>query len=639
MSFAPLTRASRRLAGWLARMRLSARLLETGPLDLRFVGRTVFQAAVVGVAAGLCGAAFFAGLEYLQALLLEELAGYVPLRAYGEEFAAGSESRGFQPWLLLVLPAIGGLLCGLVTRLAPEVRGGGGDAMISAFHHQAGALRPRVIWVKALASMCTLGSGGAGGREGPTMQIGGALGSWVGRQLGVGPRTRRILLVAGVAAGISAVFRTPLGAALLAVEVLYRDGFESDALVPSVLASVIAYSVVISIFGESTLFAYVPRFPFVPAHLPLYALLALSIAALATLFVWFFERTRNVFDRLSIPAWLKPALGGLLLGVLVTPLITYVGARVGAPGQGLGILGGGYGAVQMAISGSALLPAGWFGVWLLVGLSFAKLLAASLTIGSGGSAGDFAPSLAIGGLFGGAFGRAAELLLDDPSIQPGAFALVGMSAFYGGIAHVPLSALVLACELAGNYDLLVPLMLSQGIAFVALRKRTLYPAQVPTQRESPVHRDAVLRDLLCELRVRDVLRRDRAFTSFEPSTPSAEMVRRVALTPHQEVFPVTDAEGCLVGLVTSGSMRVVAAEFDAKPWTLAADLLEPPVLVSLSDDLRTVTELMVKNGLREVPVVDGTRKLIGLIDEADVADLYLKAAARAESSDASASRH
>ena len=117
---------------------------------------------------------------------------------------------------------------------------------------------------------------------------------------------------------------------------------------------------------------------------------------------------------------------------------------------------------------------------LLLLLALAKMVASSLTIGSGGSAGDFAPSLAIGGLLGGAFGRAAELLLADPRIDPGAFALVGMGAFYGGIAHVPLSALVLVCELAGSYDLLVPLMLAQGIAFVALRKRSLYDAQVPT---------------------------------------------------------------------------------------------------------------------------------------------------------------
>ena len=201
-----------------------------------------------------------------------------------------------------------------------------------------------------------------------------------------------------------------------------------------------------------------------------------------------------------------------------------VGNYLHAPGEGLGILGGGYGAVQMAISGSPWLPAGWVAVALLLALSLAKVLAASLTIGSGGSAGDFAPSLAIGGLFGGAFGRAAQLLTHDPHLQPGAFALVGMGTFYGGIAHVPLSALVLVCELAGNYDLLVPLMLAQGIAFVALRNRALYSSQMPTLRDSPMHRDALLLDVLRTIHVRDLMKSAAAPVCFFKHTPTSEAV-------------------------------------------------------------------------------------------------------------------
>ena len=441
---------------------LPALLADNAALDFRIVGRTLLHAATVGVAAGVAGAALFAGLELFQRVLLEGLAGYTPLRADGEEFAGRVETHQFRPWILLLLPALGGLACGFLSRFAPEIAGGGGDAMIEAFHQRAGRIRPRVIGLKALASMFTLGTGGAGGREGPTMQIGGALGSLVASLLGVSARERRILLVAGVAAGISAVFRTPLGAALLAVEVLYKDGFESDALIPSVLASVVSYSVIISIFGPSTLFARVPRFPFQPGQLPLYALLALLVAALAAGFVAVFRRVRGLFQASRIPLWARPAVGGLLLGVFTVPLIIFLGEHIHQPGQGLGLLGGGYGAVQMAIAGSEWLPEGWTAVALLAALAVAKLFAASLTIGSGGSAGDFAPTLAMGGMLGGAFGRAAQLLLDNPNIQPGAFALVGMGAFYGGIAHVPLAALVLVCELAGNYISGSPLMLTQA---------------------------------------------------------------------------------------------------------------------------------------------------------------------------------
>jgi CIC family chloride channel protein len=481
-----------RFATWLTQHRVPVlpRLFgNDGPLDLRILGRAVLQAAAVGLACGLLGAVFLSALDRAQHWVLEVLAGYQPLRAQGETGAALVAARPFRPWLLLVLPALGGLLCGLATRRWPDARGGGGDAMIAAFHHRQGAMPARLIPVKMLASICTLGSGGAGGREGPTMLIGGAVGSLVGRLFAAAPRERRILMLAGVAAGIAAVFRTPLGAALLAVEILYKDGFESDALIPAVLASVMSYSVVISIHGKTTLFGHpAGGFPFVPAHLVLYGLLAALVALLAIGFLRTLRLVRRSCARLPLPRWALPGLGGLALGALVTPILVLAGSRIGNPGQGFGILGGGYGAVQLAISGAPWLPGGWSAVGLLAALALAKLMAAALTIGSGGSAGDFAPALAMGGLLGGAFGHTAQLLLGDPRIDPGAFALVGMGAFYGGVAHVPLAALVLVCEMAGNYDLLVPLMLALGISCVALRRHALYEAQVATQGDSPVYR-------------------------------------------------------------------------------------------------------------------------------------------------------
>lgn len=602
---------------------------EAAPLDLRIVGRTLFHTAVVGAVAGLAGAAFFAGLEYFQRLVLEDLAGYSSLRAHGETFAGSVGVHRFRPWLLVVLPALGGLACGLLTRVAPETRGGGGDAMIDAFHKHDGIIRRRVIWVKALASLFTLGTGGSGGREGPTMQIGGALGSVVARVLKVSARERRILLVVGVASGITAVFRTPLGAALLAVEVLYRDGYESDALIPSVLGSVISYSVVISIFGESTLFTHAPRFPFIPGHLPLYGLLAIMVAALAAAFVAVLWRTKRLFAALPIADWLRPALGGLLLGGFCTPVIIVVGSYVGTEGQGLGVLGGGYGAVQMAISGTSWLPDGWTAVELLVFLSIAKLLAASITIGSQGSAGDFAPSLVIGGLFGGAFGRMAQLVLHDPRIDPGAFALVGMGAFYGGIAHVPLSALVLVCELAGNYDLLVPLMLAQGIAFVALRKRVLYHAQVPTQRDSPAHRDTLLIDILSAIHVKDMMTSQRDFVSFAPAAPAAHMLDSARQSGWQGIFPIIE-NGKMIGLISDDTMRVLEQQRDQNSWVVAADIMQLPVFVYPDEDLRSATERLIANGLREIPVVDETTAIVGFLDEREIAKLYLKAEVRAQ---------
>lgn len=599
---------------------LSLVIAERAPVDLRLVGRTLTQAALVGLVAGLMGAGFFAALEYGQWFLLEVLAGYRPLRAQGEHLIAGG-GGDLRLWLLVLLPALGGLGCGILSRFAPEVRGGGGNEAIAAFHEGEGTIRKRLLWLRPLASFFTLSTGGAGGREGPTMHIGGAIGSWVGSLLGVGPRERRILLVAGIAAGISAVFRTPLGAALLAVEILYRDGFESDALIPAVFASVISYSVVISIFGESTLFAVGQGFPFVPRHLIYYAALAIVVALGSVAFLHALAGMRRFSARLPGPAWVRPAWGGLALGALVSAVLLLAGYA--GLDHGLGLLGGGYGAVQAAISGADWLGGGWRAVAVLSLMAVGKLIAASITLGSGGSAGDFAPSLAIGGLIGGAFGMAAQLLFEEAALQPAAFALVGMGAFYGGIAHAPLASLVLVCELAGNYDLLVPLMLAQGIVFVALRKRALYPSQPHTQQDSPVYQASASRSLLSSATVRDAMSPAPSPAVFDLRTTAEEMLRHHASASWQEVFPVKGEDGRLVGMISAETLRLLVSQPGVHTWTVAADMMEPLVVVRPTDDLRTAAERLVSTRIRALPVVNAAGRLVGFLDETRIAETVL----------------
>ncbi len=609
---------ARRLVAWTRRLDKAP-----APLEFQILGRVLLHAALVGAAAGLMGSIFFAGVEALQRVCLEGWTGYVPLRAGGERLLEDAVAPPFHPWLLLVMPAVGALAAGVISNaLAPETNGGGADAVIEAFHQNGGVVRKRVAFVKAIVSALTLGFGGSGGREGPTMQMGGALGSLVGQTLRVTDRERRILLVAGTAAGMAAVFRTPLGAALLAVEVLHRDDFETDALVPSVLASVVSYSVFIAFFGEQTLFAHGPAYPFVPAHLPLYGLLAVLVSLVAGAFLFVLRRVQTTVARLRVPAWCKPALGGLALGVMATPIVTLIGPHLDQTGQGFGIFGGGYGAAQLAISGASWFPLGWKGVELLVLLGTVKILATSLTVGSGGSAGDFGPSLVIGGIFGGAFGRAAQLLLHDPRLDPGAFALVGMGTFYGGLAHVPIAALVMTCELAGSYDLLVPLMLAGGIAFVTLRGRSLYHAQVATKRDSPAHRSELIIDVLTGVRVADVLVKERPYATFETRTPAREVVQKAAASAWQDVFPVLDPQGKLVGLVLSDVLRTMAANPDLGKLAIALDLMVPPVVVDETDDLQRALQLMLEHGLRELVVVDDEGRIVGFLDESEITRVY-----------------
>jgi CIC family chloride channel protein len=428
-------------------------------------------------------------------------------------------------------------------------------------------------------------------------------------------------MVAGVAAGISAVFRAPLGAALIAIEMLYRDDFESEALIPSVLASVIAYSVSISVFGHATLFGHLQPYAFRPEHIPLYIALAILVSAAASLFVGVLRLMQRMFARLPVVEWVRPALGGLALGVMVVLLLHFVGPVVGNGERGLGILGGGYGASQVAITGADWLPLGWRGVEILLLLAGVKIIASSLTIGSGGSAGDFAPSLAIGALLGGAFGLAARLVLGDSSIQPGAFALVGMGTFYGGIANTPLAALVLVCEMAGSYELLVPLMLAGGVAFVALRRVTLYTAQVPTLRDSPVHSPES--DPLNGLRCADLVRLDRAFVRFAPETSIPDLTKQIESAADQDVFPVVDDVGVLRGVIAAESLRVIASNPELHRLGVAADLMMPPVSVPLEADLRSAAQLMVARDLRSVPITDVDGTVVTLLDEHDITSARL----------------
>jgi CIC family chloride channel protein len=452
------------------------------------------------------------------------------------------------------------------------------------------------------------------------MQVGAAIGALVGRVIDVSPRERRVLAVSGTAAGLSAIFGTPLGAALFATEVLYRDDFESDALVPAILASVTAHSVFVAVFPEATLFAHAPRYPFHPSHLPLFAALALVISLVARVLVASLKISKRLFLRIPVPVWLRPGIGGLMLGVAATAWIMLVNPHLNLAGRGIGILGSGYGAAQGAIIGGDWIPRGWAGVGLLGLLVGMKILATSFTLGSGGSAGDFGPSLAIGGLVGGAFGRAAQLLV-SPDIDPGAFALVGMGTLYGGIAHTPVSSLVMVCEMAGTYDLLPSLMLSSGLAFVLLRHVNLYSKQPRSRFESPAHAGEESLDVLKRLRVDEVFRRANVVTLPAKAALSTVVEAVVAAPEWQESFPVLSSKGELCGIISGDVLRAASKDETPLALVIAADVMLPVAQVSPLDDLHTALERFLGSGLHELPVVEAG-KVVGLLDEAHITRAY-----------------
>jgi CIC family chloride channel protein len=449
--------------------------------------RLILDAALLGVAGAAAAQLFTLLLRGATWLFLGELAGYTPPGLPNEGGTLQEIIGRHGLWLVPLATTAGGLLVGLIVqRLAPEAEGHGTDTVVHAFHRAEGVLRPRVTPVKLIASALTIGSGGSAGREGPIALAAAAVGSWYAQLTHRSAADRRVLVLVGMAAGIAAIFRSPIGAALFAIEVLYLDmEFESAALLPAMLASVVAYALNGFFVGWQPLFR-------VPAQLTVprvvdngwYIVLGIAGGLVAALVPLLFYGLRDAFRRLPVPNELKPAIGGLLMGLLavVWP----------------GVIAGGYGWMQLAIDGH--LATG-----VLLALLLVKPLAMSLTISSGGSGGVFAPALFIGGMLGG--------LLASLAHQPAApFVIVGMAAVFSGAAHVPVASLMMVTEMTGGYTLLVPTALAVMVSYLVqrrlasrLRYQGLYEAQVHGRADSPAHHSEHLKIALRLLRERQVL--------------------------------------------------------------------------------------------------------------------------------------
>ncbi|HSN14704.1 MAG TPA: chloride channel protein, partial [Anaeromyxobacteraceae bacterium] len=367
-----------------------------------------------------------------------------------------------------------------------------------------------------------------------------------------------------------------------------------------------------------------PPHPFHAEHLPLYAGLAIVAGLVGLLFVRSLSAVRHAAERSPIPAWARPAAGGLLLGLAVLAYHALGGAQRLGVSPASALLGGGYGLAQLAVTPGA--EAGWTAAGLLFLLALLRIGATALTIGSGASAGDFAPSLVIGALVGGAFGHAARALLGDPTILPGAFALVGMGTLYAGIAHVPLSAVILVSELAGSYDLLVPLMLAACGAHVAMRGVRIYGAQASSRsRPAPREEEA---GRLAAPRVRDAMA-PHGFRTFAPGAPLSDLLEAIAEADAQAVFPIVDAEERLVAVLDPAALIEVEALGDVR-GTIVSDVAGPAVSVAPDDALSSAVAEARRLGLAQLPVCSDGR-VIGMFSVERAIRLHVSEQRAAES--------
>jgi chloride channel protein, CIC family len=550
-------------------------------------------ALLVGVGAGI-GAVVF---RYLILLFTRAFSGYADYSSQGREPYGYDYHLGF--WFVVLAPVVAGLLYGpLIQRYAREARGHGVPEVMLTVAEHGGRIRPRVAVVKSLASALCIGGGGSVGREGPIVQIGSALGSTLGQLTDLPESRLRILVACGAAGGISATFNAPIAGVFFALELILRD-FEAESFGVVVLSSFAANIVGRAAFGNQP-FLKLPNFHLVsPLEYPLYAGLGLLAALAGVAFIRVLYGSEDLADKLwRGPEWLRPAVGGLLLG----------GVLLAVPE----LYGVGYPPLEKAIGGGYVL---WFLLVLLAG----KILATSLTMAIGGSGGVFAPSLFMGAMLGSAYGRGVHALLPSLTAAGGAYGLVGMGAVFAAAARAPITAVIIVFELTGDYRIILPLMfaivLATGVSRMLSRDDTIYTLKL--RRRGIDLRRGRSPNLMALLTVRDAMQ--DVPPSLEETAPLSEVIERLS-DGHADGLPVVDANGVYRGSVSSHQVeqeiRVSALDATAGSLALEGAVLRPnqPLEQALSSLLRE------HSGLPVVDVETGT--LVGWLTHLDLLRAY-----------------
>ena len=588
-----------------------------------FWGKWFSLAVLVGTVVAMVSITFQLLIEVVQAATLEWFAGFEPIGADGEfRFLPYFVAESFSVWLILPVIALGGLITGcLVYWFAPDASGPGADGAIDAFHNNRGLIPVKVPLVKTIASAITLGTGGSAGREGPIVQIGAGIGSFVGQRLRLSASERRTLLSMGVAAGIGAIFRAPLAGAIFAGEILYKDAdIEAEVIVPSAVASTVAYAVFqltlpvdmqfTPLFGENFAHQVGSIIELIP-----FGILAIVLSLVAFLYVAMFTGIQHVFEKLPLPNFLKPMIGATLAGLIG------VGVYLGLDSTpwGLASLVSGYHLLQAALGSADSL-----GVGILLGVAMAKVVTTSFTVASGGSGGVFGPSLVIGGCVGAGVGKILQWWMPTLVTQPNSYAIVGMAGFFAACAHAPFSTVLMVTEMTGNYTLLAPTLWVSAICFIFCQKLSLYKSQVPYRIDSPAHKGDFTVDLLTNVMVRDVFKPRELLMRFTESASLDEIVHSLAKTS-QRYFPVYNAEDELAGIFSAEDVR--AYLYDDVLWSIALAkdvMIEDVITLRLDEDLNSALNQFTALNVDELPVVadEDPNQIIGWLRRKEAIAAY-----------------
>ncbi|MCK5125938.1 MAG: chloride channel protein [candidate division Zixibacteria bacterium] len=556
----------------------------------------IFLALVVGTGTGYGAILFISLIEYARELFFgysaDLMSGLLPV------------SEGGYNWWVIVIPAVGGLLAGpIIYYFAKEAKGHGVPEVMDAVARKGGIIRPQVAAVKALASAICIGSGGSAGREGPIIQIGSAIGSTIGQIFKMSGNRVKILVGCGAAAGISAVFNAPIAGIIFSLEIILGD-FAIKTFAPVLLSSVIASVITRSVLGNHPAFE-VPAYELVSAwEMPLYVLLGALSGGVAVAFTRVLGWSENFFDNLKIPEISKPAIGGMLLGIV----------GVFYPQ----VFADGYSTINLALYSKMT-----FG--LLFILIFLKIAGTSLTLGSGNSGGIFAPSLFMGAMLGGAFGLVVHSYFPDSTATSGAYALVGMAALVGGTTHAPMTAILIIFEMTNDYRIILPLMVAVTIS--TLVSRGLFEHSIYTIKLAS--RGIFLRGgkdlmILRSLQVFEVM--DRSFETISPSTSLSRIINQIEST-RETYYMVVDDNRYLYGIISLQDLRSVLTSSSLDDLIIAEDIAHTDlVTVTPDDDLEQVRRKIGMQDLQVVPVVESenSRKIIAVLRKDDMMTIYNK---------------
>lgn len=518
-------------------------------------------------------------------------------------FYGTAQALGLPVPYTILLPALGGLIVGpLVYFSAREARGHGIPEVVVAMRTQGGRIRPRVVVTKLAAASITIGSGGSAGMISPVVQMGAGVGSAIGQFFRLPGEALGILLACGVAGAISAIFNAPIGGVMFALEVILVR-FNARNLGFVIISSVAADMLSRFLLGNRPMFP-VPAYSLVSGwEVLLYILLGVVSALAAVAFILAYYRTEDFFDNIRLPEYLKPALGGLAVGVMGFFLAD--------------VLGNGFEGIAKALGGNLTLA-------VLLLLVVLKLVATSATVGSGGSGGLFAPALFIGAMVGGAFGNLAHILFPGITAPTGAYALVGMGGVLAGAGHMPITTILILFELTHDYQLILPLMSTVVVSTLIVKRlhRESLFSEGARRRGVAMVTDFEI-DPLQGITVGEVMTRD--FPTVSPSLPLSGLALMFQRTGHHG-FPVLDGNGALWGVVTTTDFQRSLVE-QPRAKTVADIATREPIIAFPDQSLHEALMQFGALDVGRIPVVErkDNQRLVGVLRRHDIVGAYRRA--------------